>query len=108
MKQKAPSKKSPSAAIAQDDKHVTHKKKQEEVKINGREFVGKVVSTKMKDTIVVIIERFILHPLYKKPVRKTQKLSVHAPENNVIVGDTVKIQETKPISKTKHFILKSS
>lgn len=71
----------------------------------AKELSGKVVSTKMKDTVIVAIERFILHPLYKKPVRRTKRVAVHAPNHTVKEGSVVTIQETKPVSKTKHFIL---
>ncbi|MCX8008451.1 MAG: 30S ribosomal protein S17 [Patescibacteria group bacterium] len=70
----------------------------------GREFIGKVVSTKMKDTIIVAVERFFLHPLYKKPVKKTKRFAVHAPNHSLKIGDVVIIKETRPISKTKHFL----
>lgn len=83
-------------------------KKQEKTTVEGREFVGKVVSTTMKDTIIVVIERFIMHPIYGKTVRKTKRFSVHAPGATVKNGETVTIQEVRPISKTKHFILKQS
>lgn len=71
-----------------------------------KEFTGKVVSTKMKDTIIVRVERMVLHPLYKKPMRRTKRMAVHAPAHTVKEGQVVTIQETKPISKTKFFILK--
>jgi small subunit ribosomal protein S17 len=75
------------------------------MKKKSRELTAKVVSTKMKDTIVVVTERFLLHPLYKKPMRRTKRLSVHAPGHTVQVGDVVSIREVKPVSKTKHFQL---
>lgn len=83
--------------------------KQEEVlkDSKGRMFVGKVVSTKMKDTIIVLVERFVLHPLYKKPIKRRKRFAVHAPNYTVKEGDVVTIKETRPISKTKHFVLVS-
>jgi small subunit ribosomal protein S17 len=66
---------------------------------------GKVVSTKMNKTIVVEIERTQLHPLYKKYVRKTNRLKVHNESMEVKEGQTVKITETRPISKQKSFKL---
>ncbi len=81
------------------------KKSEVTAEIKGRELTGKVASTKMKDSIVVVIERFILHPIYKKPVRRTNRLAVHAPGHTVKTGDVVTIKEIKPVSKTKHFML---
>ena len=62
---------------------------------------GTVVSTKMDKTIVVEVERKFMHPLYKKFLRTTKKYHAHDENNSAKVGDTVKIRETKPISKTK-------
>ena len=70
-----------------------------------REFVGKVLSTATKDTITVEVERFVLHPKYGKPVRKTKHFAVHAPGAKVNKGDVVTIRATRPVSKTKHFML---
>jgi small subunit ribosomal protein S17 len=66
---------------------------------------GKVVSTKMQKTIVVEIERSFLHPLYKKYMKKFNRLKVHSDVSEVKVGDTVSICETRPLSKEKHFKL---
>ncbi len=62
---------------------------------------GTVVSTKMDKTIVVEVERKFMHPLYKKFLRTTKKYHAHDENNSAKLGDTVKIRETKPISKTK-------
>ena len=62
---------------------------------------GTVVSTKMDKTIVVEVERRFMHPLYKKFLRTTKKYHAHDENNSAKIGDTVKIRETKPISKTK-------
>lgn len=71
------------------------------------EFIGKVVSTKMNKTVVVEIERFVVHPIYKKRIKKVKKLKVHD-DVGVSVGDKVQISSTKPLSKEKHFrILRS-
>lgn len=70
-----------------------------------KEFVGKVISTFMKDTIVVEVERLTRHPLYRKAVKRTKHFVAHCVGLEVNVGDLVKIAETKPISKTKHFIV---
>lgn len=74
-------------------------------KIQGKIIEGKVVSMGMEKTVVVQIVHQFRHPLYKKAVNRMQKYAVHNPGIEVAVGDTVKIQETKPISKNKHFIL---
>ena len=62
---------------------------------------GIVVSTKMDKTIVVEVERKYMHPLYKKFLKSTKKYHAHNENDAIKVGDTVKIRETKPISKTK-------
>ena len=66
-------------------------------------FTGKVVSTKMDKTVVVRVERFWLHPIYKKRIRRTTKLKADCQNFNVKVGDMVKIASTRPLSKEKHF-----
>ena len=67
--------------------------------------VGKVVSNKMDKTIVVAIEDRVQHPLYKKIVKRTYKLHAHDENNECKVGDTVKVMETRPLSKTKRWRL---
>ena len=67
--------------------------------------VGKVVSDKMDKTIVVAIEDHVKHPLYKKIVKKTYKLKAHDEENTCKTGDTVKVMETRPLSKDKRWRL---
>ena len=62
---------------------------------------GKVVSNKMEKTIVVAVENHVKHPLYGKIVKKTYKLKAHDENNECNIGDTVKVMETKPISKDK-------
>jgi small subunit ribosomal protein S17 len=66
---------------------------------------GKVVSTKMSKSIVVSIERRVPHPLYKKYFRRTTTLMAHDEKSEAGVGDTVKIMETRPISKLKRWRL---
>jgi small subunit ribosomal protein S17 len=66
-----------------------------------KERVGLVVSNKMEKSIVVQIERKVKHPKYGKFVRKTTKLVAHDEQNECTIGDTVKIMETRPISKNK-------
>jgi small subunit ribosomal protein S17 len=67
--------------------------------------VGKVVSDKMDKTIVVAIEDHVKHPLYKKIVKKTYKLKAHDEKNECGIGDTVKVMETRPLSKDKRWRL---
>ena len=65
--------------------------------------VGKVVSDKMQKTVVVAIERRVQHPVYGKMVRKTSRLKAHDEENSAKTGDTVRIMETRPLSKDKRW-----
>ena len=67
--------------------------------------VGSVVSSKMNKSIVVSVERLVRHPLYGKYLRKTSKFMAHDEENQCRVGDTVKIAETRPLSKLKRWRL---
>lgn len=67
--------------------------------------VGLVVSSKMDKTITVAIERQVKHPIYGKFVKKTSNLKAHDEANGAGEGDTVRIQETRPLSKTKRWRL---
>ena len=67
--------------------------------------VGKVISDKMDKTIVVAIEDHVKHPLYKKIVKRTYKLKAHDEKNECNIGDTVKVMETRPLSKDKRWRL---
>ena len=67
--------------------------------------VGKVVSDKMEKTITVAVEDHIKHPLYGKIVKKTYKLKAHDEKNEAHIGDTVKVAETRPLSKDKRWRL---
>ena len=67
--------------------------------------IGKVVSDKMDKTITVAIEDHVKHPLYGKIVKKTVKFKAHDEKNEGGIGDTVKIMETRPISKDKRWRL---
>ncbi len=67
--------------------------------------VGKVVSDKGNKSIVVRVNRTIRHPLYFKPVRTFSKFYAHDEKNEAKIGDVVRIMETRPISKTKHWRL---
>jgi small subunit ribosomal protein S17 len=64
---------------------------------------GVVVGDAMDKTIVVRVDRKALHPVYKKTVRRSTKLKVHDEANDAHVGDTVRVMETKPLSKTKRW-----
>ena len=66
---------------------------------------GKVVSDKMDKTIVVAVEDHVKHPLYKKIVKRTYKLKAHDENNECNVGDTVRVMETRPLSKDKRWRL---
>ncbi len=64
---------------------------------------GVVVSNKMDKTVVVLVERSVKHPLYKKYIKRSKKFHAHDEENQCQVGDRVKIMETRPLSKTKRW-----
>ncbi|MCC8138515.1 MAG: 30S ribosomal protein S17 [Clostridiales bacterium] len=66
---------------------------------------GKVVSDRMDKTIVVAVEDHVKHPLYNKIVKKTYKLKAHDENNECRIGDTVKVMETRPLSKDKRWRL---
>jgi small subunit ribosomal protein S17 len=68
-----------------------------------RVWFGNVVSHKMNKTAVVAVERFVAHPFYQKVMRRVTTLKVHDETNQCKVGDRVKMIETRPISKTKHW-----
>lgn len=68
-----------------------------------KELVGKVVSNKMDKTIVVAVESYSNHSKYEKQIVKTSKFKAHDAENKCQVGDRVKIQECRPLSKDKSF-----
>ena len=72
-----------------------------EVASNARTLSGKVVSDKMDKSITVLIERRVKHPIYGKYVKRSTKLHAHDENNECNIGDTVTIQETRPLSKTK-------
>ena len=75
--------------------------------MNGRrkQLIGKVISNKMDKTIVIEIEDLVMHPLYKKSVRKTKKLKGHDEKNECSIGDIVRIEESRPLSKEKRYRL---
>lgn len=67
--------------------------------------VGRVVSDKMDKTIVVSVERLTRHPLYKRVIRASSKFAAHDELNAARVGDTVRIEESRPLSRTKRWRL---
>ncbi len=67
--------------------------------------IGKVVSNKMHKSILVAIERRVPHPIYKKSIKRTTNLMAHDEKREAAVGDTVKIMETRPLSKMKRWRL---
>lgn len=66
-------------------------------------FIGKIVSIKMKKTVVVRVERKIIHPRYRKVIIRHKKFKAHNEDLELNLGDVVKIEETRPISKEKRF-----
>ena len=68
-----------------------------------KERIGKVVSDKMAKTVVVTLTRQVPHPLYKKYFKKTTRFVAHDEKNDAKTGDTVRIMETRPLSKTKRW-----
>lgn len=69
---------------------------------------GKVVSTKMQDTVVVAVESFKKHPKYGKFLLRSKRYHAHAPAHTLKEGDKVEIKEIRPISKLKHFVVVST
>ena len=69
---------------------------------------GEVTSTKQNKTVTVEVERRFTHPLFKKTVRRTKKYHAHDENNECKVGDRVGIEETKPMSRTKTWIVKEN
>ena len=70
-----------------------------------KEKVGVVVSDKMKDTCIVAVDDRIIHKRYKKVITRTKRYAVHDTTFNSSIGDRVRIRETKPMSKTKNWVL---
>jgi len=71
----------------------------------SRELTGIVTSHKMDKSIVVLVERHVKHPRYKKIIKRSTKIHAHDPENKCGIGDHVLITECRPISKTKRWKL---
>ncbi|MFA6469936.1 MAG: 30S ribosomal protein S17 [Bacteroidota bacterium] len=76
-----------------------------ETRNNRKTRTGKVISNKMAKSIIVAIERKVAHPLYKKYFKRTTKFYAHDEKNEAGIGDTVKIMETRPLSKLKRWRL---
>jgi small subunit ribosomal protein S17 len=74
---------------------------------NRKRLVGRVISDKMDKTVTVAIERRSLHPLYQKVVSKTKKVKAHDENNEVPLGALVQIVESKPLSKTKRWVVEA-
>ena len=77
----------------------------EEVRNLRKERVGKVVSNKMTKTITIAVDRKVKHAIYGKFMNKTTKLMAHDEKNEAGIGDTVRIMETRPLSKNKRWRL---
>ena len=71
----------------------------------GKSMVGAVVSNKMDKTVIVIVERLGRHPLYKKVVKSRKKFKAHDADNACQIGDVVRIVESRPLSKEKHWVV---
>ena len=67
---------------------------------------GKVVSDKMDKTVTVLVERKVTHPLYGKVIRRSTKIHAHDEQNQYGIGDIVVIEEGRPLSKTKSWVVK--
>lgn len=78
---------------------------QNNVRKSRKERIGIVVSDKMDKTITVRVERIYKHPLYAKPIRTATKFKAHDEKETAKMGDTVRIQETRPLSKSKCWML---
>jgi small subunit ribosomal protein S17 len=72
---------------------------------NTRTVIGRVISDKMDKSITVLVERKVAHPIYGKYVKRSTKLHAHDEQNECNMGDTVSIQECRPISKSKSWRL---
>ena len=71
----------------------------------AKTLTGKVVSTKMDKTVVVLIERKMRHPVYRKVIMRRKKIKAHNDSREIIEGDFVEIRETRPMSKDKRFVV---
>lgn len=76
-----------------------------ETRSRRKERIGIVLSNKMDKTIVVAVERQVMHPIYNKFIKKTSKFYAHDENNTCDIGDKVRIMETRPLSKNKRWRL---
>lgn len=83
----------------------THAHAAEEGRAFRKERVGRVTSNKMEKTITVVVDRKVKHPVYGKFMNKSKKFHAHDEKNECNIGDTVRIMETRPLSKTKRWRL---
>ena len=77
----------------------------ETIKKNKKELIGLIVSDKMDKSVVVRVERFVQHKMYKKFIKRYKKYQAHDEKNECNIGDLVKIMETRPLSKNKSWRL---
>jgi small subunit ribosomal protein S17 len=75
------------------------------VVVSKKIYTGKVVSDRMDKTVVVAVTSFFQHPVYKKTLKRVAKFKAHDEENKYHIGDTVKIIETRPLSKDKRWVV---
>lgn len=75
---------------------------------NPRRLTGTIVSDKPDQTVIVAIERRVVHPIYRKSYAVTKRIAAHDPDNSHKVGEVVTITETRPLSATKRFIVSES
>jgi small subunit ribosomal protein S17 len=73
--------------------------------VSKKIYAGKVISNKMEKTVVVAVTRLFQHPVYKKTMKRVTKFKVHDEKNKCNIGDTVKIVETRPLSKEKRWVV---
>ena len=73
--------------------------------MTDKTYTGKVVSNKMEKTVVVAVTRQFQHPVYKKTVKKVARFKAHDEKNECVIGDSVKIIETRPTSKDKRWLV---
>jgi small subunit ribosomal protein S17 len=73
--------------------------------VSKKIYTGKVISNKMDKTVVVAVTRLFQHPVYKKTVKRVTKFKAHDEKNRFNIGDTVKIIETRPLSKEKRWVV---
>jgi len=79
-----------------------------EIKVSRKRILqGKVTSDKTDKTIVVAVERYVMHPIYKKFFKRTKKFMAHDAENQCHIGDVVRIKESRPLSARKRWVLES-